>query len=92
MANAVLMLIHFALYLTSALEIAMMVRVILSFLMPDAGGVLIGFLYAVTEPFINLMRRLFDRFGWDTGSIFDIPFFVSYFLIMLLKALFRAML
>ncbi|MBQ4065584.1 MAG: YggT family protein [Clostridia bacterium] len=92
MPNVVLMLVHFALYLLSAVEIAMMVRAILSFLMPDGQGALIGFLYVVTEPLISVVRRVFDRFGWESRGIFDIPFFATYFVIMILKAVLRAML
>jgi uncharacterized protein YggT (Ycf19 family) len=91
-SNAILMLAYFALYFLSAVEIAMMVRAILSFLMPDGQGAFIGFLYAITEPLISVVRRVFDRFGWESRGIFDIPFFATYFLIMILKAVFRAML
>jgi uncharacterized protein YggT (Ycf19 family) len=88
-SHAVQMLAYFAYYLVSAVEIAMIVRAILSFVVPDGEGVLMNFLYAVTEPFVAIMRRLFEALRIEIDFFLDIPFFATYFLIMLLKAVLR---
>jgi len=88
-SHAVQMLFYFAYYLVAAVEFAMIVRAILSFVMPESDGALIRFLYAVTEPFVAVMRRLFDAFEYENNFFLDIPYFATYFLLMLIKAVLR---
>ena len=92
MTYAVQMLLYFAYYLITAVQLAMLARVIVSILMPDGENALIVFLYAITEPFVTLTRRLFDKLNIGSGGFLDAPFFASYLLLMLLKAVFRALL
>ena len=64
----------------SALQFAMLARAILSWF-PDIGGKLVDVLYAITEPLIYPIRRLFERMGWFQGSPIDISFSVTFLLI-----------
>ena len=64
----------------SAVQLAMLARAILSWF-PDVGGKLVDVLYAITEPFIYPIRRLFERMGWFQGSPIDISFSVAFLLI-----------
>ena len=64
----------------SAVQLAMLARAILSWF-PEMGGRLVDVLYAITEPFIYPIRRLFERMGWFQGSPIDISFSVTFLLI-----------
>ena len=70
--NAVTLLLMF-------IQLAMLVRAILSWFPID--NRFVDFVYAVTEPFILPIRRLFERMGWFQGLPIDISFMVSYLLI-----------
>lgn len=67
--------------LLMAIQLAMLLRAILSWFPLDNGFV--DFLHNVTEPFIYPIRRLFERFGWFQGIPIDMAFMVSYLLITL---------
>lgn len=70
--NAVTLLLMF-------IQLTMLVRAILSWFPID--NRFVDFVYAVTEPFILPIRRLFERMGWFQGLPIDISFMVSYLLI-----------
>ena len=67
--------------LLMAVQLAMVIRAILSWFPIDNGFV--DLIYAITEPFINPIRQLFDRFGWFEGMPLDMAYIVSYLLIMI---------
>lgn len=64
------------------IQLAMLVRAILSWFPLD--NRFVDFVYAVTEPFVYPVRRLFEKMGWFQGLPIDISFMVSYLLITLL--------
>lgn len=68
-----------------ALSLAMFLRAILSWFVMEEGGPLMSFLYAVTEPFIAPIRALCERFGWFADSPMDIPFVMTFLIIMILN-------
>ena len=76
-----------AIYLLWFLEIAMMVRAVLSWIPGGNTMRLADFVYSITEPFIVPIRRLFFRRGWFRSSPLDVPFFVTYIIIMALSIL-----
>ena len=52
---------------------------------PNLSDTALGdFLYTVTEWFIVPVRALFDKFGWDSNMMLDIPFFVTYMLLFVI--------
>lgn len=65
------------------LDMAMLLRALLSFLPINEEGVLASLVYGITEPFIMPLRALFDKLGWFEGSPLDMPFFFTYMIIML---------
>lgn len=71
--------------LISALEIAMLLRAVLSWFIMDDNHPLMNFLRMVTEPVILPIRLLFDKMGWFTDSPLDIPFMVTYLILMILS-------
>ena len=69
----------------SIIQFAMLVRAILSWVMPDASGLIIEFLYLITEPFISLVRKLFDKLGFNNNSPIDLSFFVTVILLEVIR-------
>ena len=69
----------------SALSFAMFIRAVLSFLPIDEGSAINGFLAFITEPFILPFRILCDKFNFAKGIPFDVPFLITYFILMILS-------
>lgn len=84
MSTAVTMLVNFVYYLISVVQLAMLVRAVLSWVMPDAEGALINFLYAITEPFIGIIRRITDRFVNYSGPL-DLSFAITVILLTVIQ-------
>jgi uncharacterized protein YggT (Ycf19 family) len=70
----------------SVLMLAMTARAILSWIvMLTEGGLaarMYGFLQLITEPIIMPMRKLFDFFGWGEEMMIDLPFMLTFFVLM----------
>ena len=69
----------------SALELALLLRAILSWFMVD--GVIVAVLTAFTEPFILPIRLLFKKLNLFQGSPFDFSGLVAMVLISLITLL-----
>lgn len=67
----------------SVLQIAMLVRAIMSWFSTNSNR-FENFLYAITEPLIIPIRRLFEKMNWFQGMPIDISFFVTYLLLSIL--------
>ena len=67
----------------SVLQLAMLARAILSWF-PSAPGKLENFLYAITEPLIMPIRKLFERLNWFQGLPIDMSFFATYLILTVL--------
>ena len=70
------------------LQIAMMVRAILSWFPIE--NRIVDIVYAVTEPFIYPFRRLFEKLNWFQGFPLDMAFMASYIAINILSILLSA--
>ena len=68
-----------AILLLSFIQIAMLIRAILSWFPID--NRFVDFICTMTEPFIYPIRRLFEKMGWFQGLPVDVSFMVSYLLI-----------
>ena len=68
-----------------ALQIAMFIRAILSWIPGLEENKFSNFLYTVTEPVIMPIRALFDRMGWFQNSPLDAAFFVTYILLAVIS-------
>ena len=73
----------FAVAALIGIQTAMLARAILSWFMLD-GNKFVDFLYAITEPFIYPVRRLFQKMNWLQGTPMDFSFMVTYMLISIL--------
>lgn len=69
----------------SAVLFVMLIRAIFSFLPVSEEGLLPSFLAAITEPLIFPIRLLCDKFDIGTSVPFDIPFLITYFILMFLS-------
>ena len=69
----------------SVLELAMLVRMVFSWLDPDMSWKLSSFLYLVTEPFIQPIRILCYKNNWFQQVPLDIPFLITFLLLSVLE-------
>lgn len=69
--------------LLSAIQLAMLVRAILSWFPIDSNK-FTDFLYGITEPLIYPIRKLFAKLNWFQNSPLDVSFMVAYLLIWVL--------
>ncbi len=72
--------------LLEVIQLAMLVRAILSWLPLDDDNKIEAFVYGITEPIIYPVRALFDRFDSLRTVPIDIPFFVTYILLIILSS------
>lgn len=73
------------------LGIAFFVRAILSWFDPMGEWRLSGFLYALTEPITIPVRALCERMNWFQGIPMDIPYTITWLLLMLVQILLSAL-
>ncbi len=69
------------------LQIAMLLRAVLSWFSPGEDNALKTFLYSITEPFILPVRNILSRFHIAEGLPIDIAFFVTFLILSLLRAI-----
>jgi uncharacterized protein YggT (Ycf19 family) len=70
----------------SLFQLAMLIRAIMSWFPGDSNKFEI-FLYAITEPLILPVRKLFERLNWFQELPIDISFFVTYLLLSIVLVL-----
>ena len=73
--------------LIDVLMLAMFVRAILSWFDPMQEWRLSGFLTMITEPVIMPIRILCDKMHWFEGMPVDIPFILSWLVLMFIQFL-----
>ena len=74
-------------FLLDIVMVCMFVRAILSWIfVGDEESVLLGIIYAVTEPFIAPVRFICDHFGWFEGLPIDMSFFITAILLSVLRS------
>lgn len=78
LANTVLILIEI-------LQVAMLVRAILSWIDPMREWKISVFLEAITEPVILPVRRLCERMHWFEGMPIDMPFLITIILLSVIS-------
>lgn len=65
----------------SALQLAMLLRAIISWLPFDDSSPLFRFVYLITEPVIMPVRNLMDKLGLFSDLPIDLSFLVTYMLL-----------
>lgn len=81
----------FVLIVLYVLDGAMLVRAILSWIDPEREMRFSVFVYMVTEPIIQPIRKLCYKMNWFQQTPLDFPFLLTIILIMLLQMLVRAL-
>ena len=71
----------------SVLNVAMLLRAIFSWIDPEGGMRFSVFLYMVTEPIIQPIRKLCYKMNWFQRTPLDIPFLIVVLLLLLLETL-----
>ncbi len=72
-------------YLLTALELALLLRMILSITDPEEEGAVLRFTSFLTEPLLVLGERILALFSISNDGIFDWSFFTAMLLTSLLK-------
>jgi uncharacterized protein YggT (Ycf19 family) len=70
----------------SVFQLAMLIRAIMSWFPGDSNKFEV-FLYAITEPLILPVRKLFERLNWFQELPIDVSFFVTYLLLSVVLVL-----
>ena len=72
---------QFALILIEVLDIAMLIRAVLSWFPIQRDHPILRFVCMVTEPLVAPIRALFDRMGWFRNFPIDLSFLVAFLLL-----------
>ncbi|MBQ7347199.1 MAG: YggT family protein [Clostridia bacterium] len=78
---------QFVYVLINVIQLAMFVRAILSWFDPMQEWKISAFLFMVTEPVILPIRRLCEKMHWFEGVPIDIPFLLSWLVLMVIQLL-----
>ena len=87
MAIALYLIRTTATMLISAIELAMFARAIMSWFDQTGESRISVLLYAVTEPIILPVRKLCERMHWFEGVPLDIPFMLTWLILMVAQLL-----
>ena len=71
----------------TVLDVAMLIRAVLSWVDPMGDGRLITFLTVITEPVILPFRALCAAFHWFEGCPLDVPFSMALIALLVLRIL-----
>lgn len=93
MSDYIVYIVSLSVFLFLAVvNIAMLVRAILSWFMQGETSRFTVFLYVITEPLILPVRRLIDRMGWFQGSPIDFSFLITNLLLVMMMEMAMAFL
>ena len=81
---------HTLLVIIDVLDLAMLLRAILSWIMRGEENGFTAFLYALTEPVIHPIRQLFYKLNWFQETPLDMPFLFAVLLLMVARTLLGA--
>ena len=90
MSVALYLIQQTAITLIGFLEIAMFARAILCWFDQTGESRISAFLFTITEPIIFPIRALCEKMHWFEGIPIDIPFMLTYLVLILLQALMGA--
>ena len=86
MENLLYMLVRLTMLILGAINIAMLIRVITSWI-PGVEGGWLDLVYAITEPIVIPIRALFERFAVFKNSPIDFSFLVAFMLLNIAREL-----
>ncbi len=71
-----------ALMLLYVLDVGLFLRAILSWIDPEGSFRLSAFLYSITEPIIQPIRKLCYKMNWFQRTPIDVPFMITVLLVI----------
>lgn len=77
------------LLLLNVVDVAFLLRAILSWFDPERSGRFSAFLFLVTEPLIVPVRALCYKRNWFQSTPLDVPFLITILLLSLLQTIIR---
>ncbi len=86
----VYLVLQSALLFVDVIDIAMLARMLMSFIMMGEQNGITTFLYVITEPVIMPVRALCNRLGLFRGLPFDMPFFITSVFLMVVSIALQA--
>lgn len=86
--TALYLLQQTAIMFLDALQIAFLLRMIISLFDPTGEGFLGSLLFVITEPFVMPLRLLFEKLHWFENSPLDFAFFFTALLVGMLQTVF----
>ena len=86
----VFLVLQSALLFVDVIDIAMLARMLMSFIMMGEQNGITTFLYVITEPVIMPVRALCNRLGLFRGLPFDMPFFITSVFLMVVSIALQA--
>jgi len=81
----VYLLQNITLLIVRVLDIAMLVRMLMSWFPVFSDNIFGEFVYFITEPLIMPFRKLLERFEWVQNCPLDIAYFVTFFILSLVS-------
>jgi YggT family protein len=85
------MIITIVKILIYALQFAMLLRAVMSWIPDIQDNKFSDFLYTVTEPVVLPVRMLFEKLRWFQNFPLDVSFIVAYLLLAILSAILGAL-
>ena len=84
-------LIRTATLLLGLLDLALLLRAFLSWIDPDMSFRFSAFLYTITEPVIQPIRKLCYKMNWFQRTPLDVPFLITMLLVILAQIVLEAL-
>lgn len=86
MPEPIYVVVYFAILLLKAVSLCMFARALLSFFELNPENKLVKLLYAMTEPAVMPIRKLFYKKNWFADMPIDMSFTFAFLLISVLRA------
>lgn len=86
MDNILLLLIRITMLILGAVNIAMLIRAVTSWI-PGLGGAWLDMVYMITEPVVAPVRAFFELFPVFRNSPIDFSFLISFMLLNIVEEL-----
>ena len=81
-----------AYYLLNVIQLAMLARAVLSWIMPDAEGGILNLIYGLTEPFVGFVRKILYRLNFGAEGPIDFAFLFTVILLSIAQFFLRTLL
>jgi uncharacterized protein YggT (Ycf19 family) len=84
LSDVIYILVQFISIFIEVITWAMCIRAVISWFY-DGDGVIVRFLYVVTEPALMPVRKLFEKMNWFQDSPIDVSYGFTYIVLIVLQ-------